>query len=155
MAIPRRGNFCLYGQGCSLECGSHKLKLQRKAMSQLRRRNHNAHWHIRHAPCQFWIAGFWHWNRTQKVGEERGKQCWLNRSCVNMSLEDYFHWGQIENGWVCPKCDREALPFHNVSQLSSSSSNLTNTSFFSTFASSKNRMSSRQLRKKQGIKSKI
>ena len=47
---------------------------------------------------------------------------WNHRSCVNMSLEDYFHWGQIEDCWVCPKCDREAFPFHNVSRLSSSSS---------------------------------
>ena len=60
---------------------------------------------------------------------------WNHRRCVNMRLEDYFHWSQIEDGWVCPRCDRGALPFHNVSQLSSSSSNLTDTSFSSTFAS--------------------
>ena len=61
---------------------------------------------------------------------------WNHRNWVNMSLEDYFHWGHIKDGWVCPRCDREALPFHNVSRLSSSSSNLTNTLFSSTFTSS-------------------
>ena len=61
---------------------------------------------------------------------------WNHRNWVNMSLEDYFHWGHIKDGWVCPRCDREALPFHNVSRLSSSSSNLTNISFSSTFANS-------------------
>ena len=35
--------------------------------------------------------------------------------CVVMSIDDYLHWGQIEEGWVCPKCSREAIPFWDVS----------------------------------------
>ena len=40
---------------------------------------------------------------------------WNHRLCVVMSIDDYLHWGQIEEGWVCPKCSREALPFWDVS----------------------------------------
>ena len=44
---------------------------------------------------------------------------WNHRACVNMSESGYFHWANIEDGWVCPKCDQEALPFHNTTFLSS------------------------------------
>ena len=61
---------------------------------------------------------------------------WNHPACVNMSLDDYFHWGQIEDGWVCPRCDREAFPFYDVSQLSSTdcsaSAASTNSSFLPT-----------------------
>ena len=45
---------------------------------------------------------------------------WNHRHCVGMSIDDYLNWGQIEEGWVCPKCSREALPFWDVSSLVSS-----------------------------------
>ena len=44
---------------------------------------------------------------------------WSHRSCVNMSVEEYFHWANIDDGWVCPKCNKEAFPFYNTSHLSS------------------------------------
>ena len=44
---------------------------------------------------------------------------WNHRACVNMSESEYFHWANIEDGWVCPKCDQEALPFHDTTFLSS------------------------------------
>ena len=40
---------------------------------------------------------------------------WNHRLCVVMCIDDYLHWGQIEEGLVCPKCSREALPFWDVS----------------------------------------
>ena len=61
---------------------------------------------------------------------------WNHPACVNMSLDDYFQWGKIEDGWVCPRCDREAFPFYDVSQLSSTdcsaSAASTNSSFLPT-----------------------
>ena len=30
---------------------------------------------------------------------------WAHRVCVGMSLDAYYHWGQIDDGWVCPKCE--------------------------------------------------
>ena len=38
-----------------------------------------------------------------------------------MSKEEYYHWAEIDDGWICPKCNKECLPFHNVSTLSSAS----------------------------------
>ena len=35
-----------------------------------------------------------------------------------MPEAEYYHWSSINDGWVCPKCEREALPFHDVSNLS-------------------------------------
>ena len=43
---------------------------------------------------------------------------WAHRVCVGMSLDVYFHWGQIDDGWVCPKCEEEALPFRDTSSMS-------------------------------------
>ena len=57
---------------------------------------------------------------------------WNHRLCVGMSIDDYFNWGQIEEGWVCPKCSREALPFWDVSRLDSS----VNTTYSSSAADS-------------------
>ena len=28
-----------------------------------------------------------------------------------------YHWSTIQDGWVCPKCQKEALPFHHVSDI--------------------------------------
>ena len=39
-----------------------------------------------------------------------------------MTEQDYFHWGEINDGWVCPKCEKEAFAFHDMSSLSNSSS---------------------------------
>ena len=36
-----------------------------------------------------------------------------------MSEQEYFHWGEINDGWVCPNCEKEAL-FHDISLLSTS-----------------------------------
>ena len=47
---------------------------------------------------------------------------WSHRTCVNMTVEEYFHWAAIDDGWICPTCDKEAFPFHNISHLSSLSS---------------------------------
>ena len=47
---------------------------------------------------------------------------WSHRVCVGMSESDYFHWASIDDGWVCPKCEREVFPFHNVSQISNCNS---------------------------------
>ena len=44
---------------------------------------------------------------------------WSHRSCVNMSVEEYFRWANIDDGWVCPKCNEEAFSFYNTSHLSS------------------------------------
>ena len=33
--------------------------------------------------------------------------------------QGYFHWANIDDGWVCLKCDQEALPFYNATFLSS------------------------------------
>ena len=46
----------------------------------------------------------------------------LVMSCVNMSVDKYFHWAAIEDGWICPQCEKEAFPFYDASLLSSSSS---------------------------------
>lgn len=43
---------------------------------------------------------------------------WNHRICVKMSEAEYYHWSSIDDGWVCPKCEKEALPFHDVSNLS-------------------------------------
>ena len=43
-----------------------------------------------------------------------------HRHCVGMNIDDYLNWGQIEEGWACPKCSREAFPFWDVSSLDSS-----------------------------------
>ena len=43
-----------------------------------------------------------------------------HRHCVGMNIDDYLNWGQIEKGWACPKCSREAFPFWDVSSLDSS-----------------------------------
>ena len=47
---------------------------------------------------------------------------WSHRSCVNMSVDEYFHWAAIEDGWICPQCEKEAFPFYDASLLSSCSS---------------------------------
>ena len=44
---------------------------------------------------------------------------WNHRLHVEMSIDDYPNWGQIEEGWVYPKCSMEALPFRDVSSLDS------------------------------------
>ena len=36
----------------------------------------------------------------------------------------YFHWGQIDDGWVCPQCTKQALPFHDASLSTSISSTI-------------------------------
>ena len=38
-----------------------------------------------------------------------------------MSTTDYYHWSSVEDGWICPGCERSCLPFYNVSNLSGSS----------------------------------
>ena len=35
-----------------------------------------------------------------------------------MTEAEYYHWSTIEDGWLCPTCQKEALPFHNVSDSS-------------------------------------
>ena len=47
---------------------------------------------------------------------------WSYCSCVNMSVDEYFHWAAIEDGWICPQCEKETFPFYDVSLLSSCSS---------------------------------
>ena len=56
--------------------------------------------------------------------DQQGLYCevcfnWNHRACVNMSEPEYFHWANIDDGWVCPKCDQEALPFYDATFLSS------------------------------------
>ena len=29
-----------------------------------------------------------------------------------MTEAEYYHWFTIEDGWLCPTCQKEALPFH-------------------------------------------
>ena len=49
-----------------------------------------------------------------------------------MSSEEYYHWSSIDDSWVCPRCEREALPFFDTSHLTSTcSSSLSETSEFS------------------------
>ena len=36
-----------------------------------------------------------------------------------MNVEEYFHWANTDDGWVCPKCNEEAFSFYNTSHLSS------------------------------------
>ena len=47
---------------------------------------------------------------------------WSHRSCVKMSVDEYFHWANIEDGWICSQCEKEAFPFYDASLLSSCSS---------------------------------
>ena len=59
--------------------------------------------------------------------EEDGLFCevclsWGHRLCVNMTEDEYFHCASVDGGWVCPTCEKEALPFHDISTLSSDSS---------------------------------
>ena len=42
-----------------------------------------------------------------------------------MTEAEYFHWGQIDDGWVCPQCTKQALPFHDASLSTSISSSVT------------------------------
>ena len=35
-----------------------------------------------------------------------------------MSEAEYYNWSSIEDGWVCLRCERETLPFHDISNLS-------------------------------------
>ena len=37
---------------------------------------------------------------------------------MKMTEAEYYHWSTIEDGWLCPTCQKEALPFHNVSDNS-------------------------------------
>ena len=43
---------------------------------------------------------------------------WAHRLCVKMSENEYYHWANIEDGWICPKCEKESFPYHDVSTLS-------------------------------------
>ena len=43
---------------------------------------------------------------------------WAHRLCVKMSESEYYHWANIEDGWICPKCEKESFPYHDVSTLS-------------------------------------
>ena len=45
---------------------------------------------------------------------------WGRRTCVDMTESEYYHWSTIEEGWICPCCRREALPFFDVSNLNDS-----------------------------------
>ena len=47
---------------------------------------------------------------------------WSHRSCVNMSVDECFHWANIEDGWICSQCEKEAFPFYDASLLSCCSS---------------------------------
>ena len=42
---------------------------------------------------------------------------WSHRSCVNMSVDENFHRANIEDGWICPQCEKEAFPFYDASLL--------------------------------------
>ena len=48
-----------------------------------------------------------------------------------MSSEEYYHWSSIDDGWICPRCEREALPFFDTSHLTfTCSSSLSESSEF-------------------------
>ena len=64
---------------------------------------------------------------SEVVNNDHGLFCeacsnWSHCSCVNMSVDEYFHWANIEDGWICPQCEKEAFPFYDASLLSSCSS---------------------------------
>ena len=42
---------------------------------------------------------------------------WAHRHCVKMSESEYYHWANIEDGWICLKCEKESFPYHDVSTL--------------------------------------
>ena len=48
-----------------------------------------------------------------------------------LHLVHNYHWSTIQDGWVCPKCQKEALPFHHVSDSSIWSHNSSNSSIWS------------------------
>ena len=53
-----------------------------------------------------------------------------------MCSEEYYHWSSIDDGWICPRCEREALPFFDTSHLTSTcSSSLSESSEFSNSSS--------------------
>ena len=48
---------------------------------------------------------------------------WNHRSCVNMSVNEYYHWSEIDDGWVCPtECKKETFPFYDASLFTDESS---------------------------------
>ena len=32
-----------------------------------------------------------------------------------MSVNEYYQWSEIDDGWICPKCEKKALPFYDAS----------------------------------------
>jgi len=48
-----------------------------------------------------------------------------------MTETEYFHWGQTDDGRICPRCTKQTLPFHDASQSTSISSTCTSPVFLS------------------------
>ena len=42
---------------------------------------------------------------------------WFHSNCVDLSTAEYERLGSSDEGWCCPKCSREALPFFDSSTL--------------------------------------
>ena len=58
---------------------------------------------------------------------QQGIQCeccysWLHAKCIHMSTEEYQTLSLSDDAWCCPDCLKQALPFHDCSHLSFSSS---------------------------------
>ena len=42
---------------------------------------------------------------------------------LNMSVNEYYHWSEIDDGWVCPtECKKETFPFYDASLFTDESS---------------------------------
>lgn len=74
---------------------------------------------------------------NREVGDnQHGLYCeacfnWSHHVCIGMSEVEYFNWASIDDGWVCPKWEREVFPFHNicVPHIRNSNSILTSVTF--------------------------
>ena len=56
---------------------------------------------------------------------------WVHTKCTGVSNDDYFRLQQSDEVWCCKICLKEALPFHNTSNISSFDTSALDDSSFS------------------------